>query len=240
MNSDFQTDVFVTRFAALKKESGETNKDLQEAFGLSLSALINYQTGKRTPDIAFLHKLAQHFGVSADYLLGLSDVRSTEQDMQTACEVTGLSEKAIENIQSTYCHFSRMVREKLAPVVLDIDAQNPEKKEYFINAFHKKSEWNRHIAGKFIESKYFDEAMHCICDACASKKELDDFLKSPFSSTPKADSQLEDAVQKAESLSDRYKVLVLDAYELIKKFVETYPDSEQEVADDAQHHTTEE
>lgn len=95
MNSDFQTDVFISRFAELKKESGETNKDLQDVFGLSLSALINYQTGKRIPDIAFLHKLAQHFGVSADYLLGLSDVRSTEQDIQTACEVTGLSEKAV-------------------------------------------------------------------------------------------------------------------------------------------------
>ena len=33
--------------------------------------------------------------MSADYLLGLSDVKSTEQDIQTACEVTGLSEKAV-------------------------------------------------------------------------------------------------------------------------------------------------
>lgn len=98
MNSDFQTDVFISRFAELKKESGETNKDLQDVFGLSLSALINYQTGKRIPDIAFLHKLSQHFGVSADYLLGLSDVKSTEQDMKTACAVTGLSEDALERI----------------------------------------------------------------------------------------------------------------------------------------------
>lgn len=99
MNSNFQTDLFITRFAELKESAGETNKDLQEIFGLSLSAVINYQTGKRTPDIAFLHKLAEHYHVSADYLLGLSDVKSTEQDMKIACEVTGLSEETIKALQ---------------------------------------------------------------------------------------------------------------------------------------------
>lgn len=98
MESNFQKGVFIQRFAELRKAAGETNKDLQEFFGLSLSAVINYQTGKRTPDIAFLHKLAEHYHVSADYLLGLSDVKSTEQNINIACEVTGLSEKAVEHL----------------------------------------------------------------------------------------------------------------------------------------------
>lgn len=99
MNSNFKSDVFIKRFAELREEKGESNRDLQEAFGLSLSAIINYQTGKRTPDIAFLHKLAEHYNVSADYLLGLSDVKSTEQDMKIACEITGLSEKSINTLR---------------------------------------------------------------------------------------------------------------------------------------------
>lgn len=102
MNSNFKNDVFIKRFAELRKENEESNRDLQEIFGLSVSAVINYQTGKRTPDIAFLHKLAEHYNVSADYLLGLSDAKTTEQDMKIACEVTGLSEKAIENIKSAW------------------------------------------------------------------------------------------------------------------------------------------
>lgn len=240
MNSDFQTDVFISRFAELKKESGETNKDLQDVFGLSLSALINYQTGKRIPDIAFLHKLAQHFGVSADYLLGLSDVRSTEQDIQAACEVTGLSEKAIENIQNVYYHFPRAAREELAPMILNMGTHSDDEKEDFTKTVNQKSEWNEHITAKFLESEYFEKVMHCICEACASKKELDNLLNHPFFLHKKAHLQLKEAAQKAEISSDRYKVLVLDTYELIKKFVETYLDSEQEVNPDAQHHTTEE
>lgn len=117
MNSDFQTDVFISRFSELKKESGETNKDLQDVFGLSLSALINYQTGKRIPDIAFLHKLAQHFGVSADYLLGLSDVKSTEQDIQTACEVTQLSEKAVKMLKDNAGYKNAFYKNNLLPIL---------------------------------------------------------------------------------------------------------------------------
>lgn len=228
------------RIVSLREEKGETQQELANAIGITRQSLSRYEIAARTVSVEVLGALAQHFGVSADYLLGLSDVRSVEQDMQTACEVTGLSEKAIENIQNAYYHFRRAAREELAPMILNIDTHSNDEKEDFTKTVNQKSEWNRYIAGKFMESKYFDEAMHCICDACASKKELDDFLKSPFSSTPKADSRLEDAAQKAESLSDRYKVLVLDAYELIKKFVETYPDSEQEANNDAQHHTTEE
>ena len=47
-----------------------------------------------------LGKLAEFFNVSADYLLGLSDVRSTEQDMRAACEVTGLSEETITKLKA--------------------------------------------------------------------------------------------------------------------------------------------
>ncbi|WP_294366278.1 helix-turn-helix transcriptional regulator [uncultured Ruminococcus sp.] len=224
----------------LREETSTPQQKIADLLGVTRQSLSLYEKGERTINVEALGKLAEFFNVSADYLLGLSDVRSVEQDMQTACEVTGLTEKAIENIQNAYYYFRRAAREELAPMILNIGTHSDDEKEDFTKTVNKKSEWNRYIAGKFMESKYFDEAMHCICDACASKKELDDFLKSPFSSTPKADSQLEDAVQKAESLSDRYKVLVLDAYERIKKFVESYPDSEQEANNDAQHHTTEE
>ena len=45
-----------------------------------------------------LCKLADHFGVSTDYLLGRTDVPAVEPDMQTAIKTTGLTEKAIRSI----------------------------------------------------------------------------------------------------------------------------------------------
>lgn len=216
------------RIVSLREEKGETQQELANAIGITRQSLSRYEIAARTVSVEVLGALAQHFNVSADYLLGLSDVRSTEQDVQTACEVTGLSEKAIENIQNVYYHFPRAAREELAPMILNIGTYNDDEKEDFTKTVNQKSEWNEHITAKFLESEYFERVMHCICEACASKKELDNLLNHPFFLHKKANLQLKEAAQKAEISSDRYKVLVLDTYELIKKFVETYLDSEQE------------
>ena len=216
------------RIVSLREEKGETQQELANAIGITRQSLSRYEIAARTVSVEVLGALAQHFNVSADYLLGLSDVRSTEQDIQTACEVTGLSEKAIENIQNVYYHFPRAEREELAPMILNIGTHSDEEKEDFTKTVNQKSEWNEHITAKFLESEYFEKVMHCICEACASKKELDNLLNHPFFLHKKAHLQLKEAAQKAEISSDRYKVLVLDTYELIKKFVETYLDSEQE------------
>ena len=217
------------RIVSLREEKGETQQELANAVGITRQSLSRYEIAARTVSVEVLGALAQHFNVSADYLLGLSDVRSTEQDIQTACEVTGLSEKAIENIQNVYYHFPRAAREELAPMILNIGTYSDDEKEDFTKTVNQKSEWNEHITAKFLESEYFERVMHCICEACASKKELDNLLNHPFFPHKKANLQLKEAAQKAEISSDRYKVLVLDTYELIKKFVETYLDSEQEV-----------
>lgn len=216
------------RIVSLREEKGETQQELANAIGITRQSLSRYEIAARTVSVEVLGALAQHFNVSADYLLGLSDVRSTEQDIQTACEVTGLSEKAIENIQNVYYHFPRAAREELAPMILNIGTHSDDEKEDFTKTVNQKSEWNEHITAKFLESEYFEKVMHCICEACASKKELDNLLNHPFFLHKKAHLQLKEAAQKAEISSDRYKVLVLDTYELIKKFVETYLDSEQE------------
>lgn len=92
------SEIFSERLAELRQQHNETSRDLARALDVSFSAISNYQLGKRTPDIVFLQKVARHYNVSADYLLGLSDVKSTEQDMKIACELTGLSEEAIYSL----------------------------------------------------------------------------------------------------------------------------------------------
>ncbi len=45
-----------------------------------------------------LVKIAQYYNVSTDYLLGLTDIQSNDNDIKNACEVTGLSENVINKI----------------------------------------------------------------------------------------------------------------------------------------------
>lgn len=88
------------RIVSLREEKGETQQELADAIGITRQSLSRYEIAARTINIEVLGTLAQHFGVSADYLLGLSDVRSTEQDMQAACEMTGLSEETITKLKA--------------------------------------------------------------------------------------------------------------------------------------------
>ena len=86
------------RIVELREEKGETQQELADAIGITRQSLSRYEIAVRTINVDVLGALAQHFGVSSDYILGLSDVRSTDQDMKTACEVTGLSENALNGL----------------------------------------------------------------------------------------------------------------------------------------------
>lgn len=93
------SEIFSERLTELRQQHGETSRDLARALDISFSAISNYQLGKRTPDIVFLQKVALHYHVPSDYLLGLTDAQSIEQDIQNICNTTGLSESSIETLQ---------------------------------------------------------------------------------------------------------------------------------------------
>ncbi len=82
----------------LKITQGEFCKKVD----ISTGALFNYKTGKRLPDIDNLIKLAEEFNCSTDYLLGLIDIKSTNDDYQFIHKLTGLSDKAIEYLNNCY------------------------------------------------------------------------------------------------------------------------------------------
>lgn len=94
-------DYFPKRLAALRESKGVSRQIVADELGISRASLEYYEKGQRVPDIVVLSRIADYFNVSADYLLGRSDVRNFDpsQKMNVACEVTGLSPKAIDNLQ---------------------------------------------------------------------------------------------------------------------------------------------
>lgn len=44
-------------------------------------------------------KLAKLYNTSTDYLLGLTDIKTTDTELKAVCEYTGLTEEAIHNIK---------------------------------------------------------------------------------------------------------------------------------------------
>lgn len=105
------------RIVSLREEKGETQQELANAIGITRQSLSRYEIAARTVSVEVLGALAQHFNVSADYLLGLSDVRSTEQDIQTACEVTGLSEKAVKMLKDSAGYKDAFYKNNILPIL---------------------------------------------------------------------------------------------------------------------------
>ena len=90
------TNIFSDR---LKKLRGDKSlQEVADAIGISRVSLGYYETGKRTPDIDVLYKIAAYYEVSADYLIGCSDVKANDIDIQAIAQKTGLSELAIIKI----------------------------------------------------------------------------------------------------------------------------------------------
>lgn len=79
--------VMHTRLLALRKEKHLTQQLLAIDLGIDQSSISSYETGKYLPTVEVLAKYAEYFGVSTDYLLGLTDVKTPVRaalDDQTA------------------------------------------------------------------------------------------------------------------------------------------------------------
>lgn len=99
------------RLHSLREEKGLTydklSTEIHKTCNVSISAdsLSNYEVtatdnhakSKKVlgMKIEFLHALAQYYNVSADFLLGLTENKTTDKDLDAVCQYTGLSESAI-------------------------------------------------------------------------------------------------------------------------------------------------
>ena len=87
---------FAKRLIALREQNNITQQQLVEKLNISRQSLSLYEKAERTINIELLAQIADIFSVSTDYLLGRSDTASMNEDLQTACNVTGLSENSIK------------------------------------------------------------------------------------------------------------------------------------------------
>jgi transcriptional regulator with XRE-family HTH domain len=86
---------FPERLRTIMTQQEKTQQEVAQALGKTRQAVSYYMDGSSSPDWETLSKLAQYFGVSADWLVGLSEVKSQDADVQMVCQYTGLSEEAI-------------------------------------------------------------------------------------------------------------------------------------------------
>lgn len=110
------------RLKELRQEKHISHQALADTIGVSKQVVINYETAANNGGIATnspsdktlavagmkietLYKLAEYYNVSTDYLLGRTDVKTPDTELKTVCEVTNLSESAVNKIIKSDCSF---------------------------------------------------------------------------------------------------------------------------------------
>lgn len=72
------------RIKQLREEAGLTQEEFGKLFGIVKSTVSMYEKDKSTPDDGTKKKIAEHFRVSLDYLMGYSDIRNAEDKISSA------------------------------------------------------------------------------------------------------------------------------------------------------------
>lgn len=90
--------IFGKRTSELRKERGLSQAELAAELDISRTSVNLYESASRAPDITVLARYASFFSVTSDYLLGLSDNRTSEN--AAVGDKLGLSDKSIERLQA--------------------------------------------------------------------------------------------------------------------------------------------
>lgn len=134
---------FSSRFLQLCAQEDKALAQWGAIFHTTRQTISNWQTGESVPDIIKLADIAQYFGVSTDYLLGLSDTKSPDAGAKAAVEYTGLSEEAVEQLHIGLDHF-----------ICDGEAMCEEARAK-----------NLHTASKLVASREFSELVSGLTNA---------------------------------------------------------------------------
>lgn len=78
----FSKELFGERLLALRKERGEKQEELAQLLGVSRPQVSEMEQGNKGTSLERFALLCEHYNVTADYLLGLTDERRPlrEQD----------------------------------------------------------------------------------------------------------------------------------------------------------------
>lgn len=91
-------EILAARLIELREGSGLTQQELADKLNITRQSLSLYERAERTINIDLLLEISKVFDVSTDYLLGVSDCKTTDMDIREICDFVNLSENAVLNV----------------------------------------------------------------------------------------------------------------------------------------------
>lgn len=79
-------------------DSKLSDKKQAEEMGIPYPTFLKYKKDTAECPISTIVKIAEYYGVSADFLLGRTNIQSTDINLQKSCDYLGISQKSGENL----------------------------------------------------------------------------------------------------------------------------------------------
>ena len=85
-----------TKLFKIRNEKGETQEHVAECVGITYVSLSRYENGQRMPKMDILARLAEHYGVTVDELIGRDDAETKKEPATPG----GLDDRLVEMLVS--------------------------------------------------------------------------------------------------------------------------------------------
>lgn len=137
-------EIFAERLRNLIEEKGMSQKQLAAETQIAESSISKYLSCDAEPKLVPLANIAKYFDVSVDYLLGISNCKQYEKNIQAASKFTGLADEALINIsrlngrerivfEEIVCH--GLFRELLRHVISYVKNRERDISRKYINTY---------------------------------------------------------------------------------------------------------
>lgn len=90
--------MFDDRLSKLREDTGLSRKEIAIKLNMPYTTYLNYENNEREPNSETLIQIAKFFNVSIDYLLGVSNIKTSNTEISNVCKLTKLSEDLINMI----------------------------------------------------------------------------------------------------------------------------------------------
>lgn len=212
---------FAVRLRKLLDETNTTQQVLAEKTNCTRQAIAQYVGGLNAPNVDKLISIAEFFGVSTDYLLGLTDAATTNIELKAMCDYTGLTEKTIETLHIKQNNFYYMpsLSDKTITGYVKVDFSLKDK---LLKQAKKESYRGLDFLNEFIQSFESRQIIIHLNEYLGTLIEVNNIVKDLLSSDEFADIEKAIISMWVEESLKKTRLDYFEAVEGFKTFLDEY------------------
>ena len=221
----FDKEVFAYRLKSLREEKHLNQSECAQKLGISRGSMSFYEHGERLPDIEIIYNMAHFFKVTSDYLIGISNIKTNDANINSVCKYLNLTEETVDRLRF---NMENTFRDDLPYWDLFYDFKDGKYVELPLDKkllnipfefFYKKA------LDSFLFSRNFDE----LIQAMALSRFYDHFVASLYIADDKTIKEMsisDERLSKLISFKDNYKRFcryeIIDALNSVNSYTNYY------------------